>query len=51
MGFGNHKDLRGFESALFGILRSTSLFVICSILLPYVGNIGCRIKEQDYRDQ
>ena len=36
IGFGRHKDFRGFESALFGILRSTSLFVICSISLPYV---------------
>jgi len=35
MGFGHHKDLQGFESAPFGILQSTSLFVICSILLPY----------------
>jgi len=35
MGFGRHKDLQGFESALFGILQSMSLFVIWSILLPY----------------
>jgi len=35
MGFSCHKDLWGFESALFGILRSTSIFIICSILLPY----------------
>ena len=35
MGFGCHKDLQGFESASFGTLRSTSLFVICSILQPY----------------
>ena len=35
MGFGHHKDLRGFKSASFGTLRSTSLFVICSILQPY----------------
>jgi len=35
MGFGHHKDFWGFESAPFGILRSMSLFVICSILLPY----------------
>jgi len=35
MGLGHHKDLWGFESASFGTLRSTSLFVICSILKPY----------------
>jgi len=35
MGLSRHKDLRGFESASFGTLRSTSLFVICSILQPY----------------
>ena len=37
MGFNCHKDLQlqGFESALFGILQSMSLFVIWSILLPY----------------
>jgi len=35
MGFSRHKDLRGFESASFGTLQSTSLFVICSILQPY----------------
>jgi len=35
MGLGRHKDLRGFESASFGTLRSMSLFVICSILKPY----------------
>jgi len=35
MGFCCHKDFQGFESALLGILWSTSLFVICSISLPY----------------
>ena len=30
MGLGHHKDLRGFESASFSTLRSTSLFIICS---------------------
>ena len=30
MGLGRHKDLRGFESASFGTLWSTSLFFICS---------------------
>jgi len=35
MGLGHHKDLREFESAPFGTFRSTSLFVICSILQPY----------------
>jgi len=35
MGLGRHKDLQGFESASFGTLWSTSLFVICSILKPY----------------
>ena len=35
MGLGRHKDLRGFESASFGTLRSKSLFIICSILQPY----------------
>ena len=35
MGLGYHKDLRGFESASLGTLRSTSLFIICSILKPY----------------
>ena len=35
MGLGHHKDLREFESASFGTLQSTSLFVICSILQPY----------------
>ena len=30
MGLGHHKDLQGFESASFGTLRSTSLFIICS---------------------
>ena len=35
MCFGHHKDLQGFESALFGIPWSTNLFIICSILLPY----------------
>jgi len=35
MGFGRHKVFQGFGSALFGIHRSTSLFVICSISLPY----------------
>ena len=35
MGLGHHKDLQGFESASFSTLRSTSLFVICSILQPY----------------
>jgi len=35
MGLGHHKDLRGFESASFGTLQSTSHFVICSILQPY----------------
>jgi len=35
MGFGRHKDLRGFESASFGTLWSTSLCIICSILQPY----------------
>jgi len=32
MGLSHHKNLRGFESASFGTLRSTSHFVICSIL-------------------
>jgi len=43
MGLGRHKDLRGFESASFGILRSMSLFIICSFyyhmlskLTPYM---------------
>jgi len=43
MGFGHHKDLRGFESASFGTLWSTSLFIIClfyyhmlSKLTPYM---------------
>jgi len=43
MGFGHHKDLQGFESASFGTLRSTSLFIICSFyyhmlskLTPYM---------------
>jgi len=43
MGFGRHKDLRGFESASFGTLWSTSLFIICSFyyhmlskLTPYM---------------
>ena len=35
MGLSCHKDLQGFESASFGTLQSTSLFVICSILQPY----------------
>ena len=35
MGFGCHKDLQWFESALFSILWSMSLFVIWSILLSY----------------
>ena len=35
MGFGHHKDLQGFESASFGTLWSTSIFIICSILQPY----------------
>jgi len=35
MGLGCHKDLRRFESASFGTLWSTSLFIICSILQPY----------------
>jgi len=35
MGFGRHKDLRGFESASFSTLQSKSLFVICSIVKPY----------------
>jgi len=43
MGLGHHKDLRGFESASFGTLRSMSLFIICSFyyhmlskLTPYM---------------
>jgi len=43
MCFGRHKDLWGFESASFGTLRSTSLFIICSLyyhilskLTPYM---------------
>ena len=43
MGFGHHKDLGGFESASFGTLWSTSLFIICSFyyhmlskLTPYM---------------
>ena len=35
IGLGHHKDLQGFESAPFGTLQSTSLFIICSILQPY----------------
>jgi len=35
MSLGHHKDLRGFESASFSILRSMSHFVICSIIQPY----------------
>jgi len=43
MGFSRHMDLRGFESASFGTLWSTSLFIICSLhyhmlskLTPYM---------------
>jgi len=43
MCFGRHKDLWGFESASFGTLRSTSLFIICPLyyhilskLTPYM---------------
>jgi len=43
MGLGHHKDLRGFESASFSTLWSTSLFIICSFyyhmlskLTPYI---------------
>jgi len=35
MSFSRHKTFWGFESALFGIHWSTSLFVRCSISLPY----------------
>ena len=35
MGLSFHKDLGGFESASFGILQSTSLFVMCSCLSLY----------------
>ena len=35
MSFGYHKVFQGFESVLFGIHWSMSLFVICSISLPY----------------
>ena len=43
MGLSHHKDLRGFKSASFGTLWSTSLFIICSFyyhmlskLTPYM---------------
>ena len=43
MGCGHHKDLRGFTSASFGTLWSTSLLIICSFyyhmlfkLTPYM---------------
>jgi len=43
MGLSHHKDLQGFQSASFGTLQSTSLFIICSFyynmlskLTPYM---------------